>query len=196
VRHGARIINLSVAGRTSSPIELSAIKYAARRGVLLVAAAGNDALVGNPPEYPAAFLQPVGSTGVGGLGLTVGASDFAGKRALFSEFGSFVSLAAPGVSVFGALAPRSSSIAFPRSVLPGAAGLYGFASGTSFAAPQVAGAAALVWAAAPHLSAREVAEILKNTASGSGRWEPDLGFGVLDVAAAVDAASRARLVHS
>ena len=190
VGHGARIINLSVAGRTPSPVEEAAIDYAARRGVLLVAAAGNDALSGDPPEYPAAFLQPVGSAGVGGLGLVVGASDPLGNRAPFSEFGSFVSVAAPGVSVVGAVTPGSSEVMFPRSP-PGnafAAGLHGSASGTSFAAPQVAGAAALVWAANPRLSAGQVAEVLKATASGHGSWTPGTGFGVIDVAAAVDLA--------
>jgi subtilisin family serine protease len=190
-RHGARIINLSVAGTTRSPVEESAIAFAAKRGVLLVAAAGNDALAGNPAEYPAALLQPLGSNGIGGVGLAVGASDFTGKRAAFSEFGSFVSLAAPGASVFGAISSRSSAGVFPRSALPGvSAGLYGFASGTSFAAPQVAGAAALVWAAAPQLTARQVAAILKRTATGNGAWTPELGFGVLNVSAAVDAAAQ------
>ena len=102
VRHHARIVNLSVAGPAASVVEQAAIRYAARHGVLVVAAAGNDALAGDPPEYPAAFLQPVGSNGIGGLGISVGASDSSGARAAFSEYGSFVSLAAPGESVFGA----------------------------------------------------------------------------------------------
>ena len=183
VHHGARIINLSVAGRTRSPVEEAAIQYATKHDVLVVAAAGNDALNGDPPEYPAALLQPEGSNGVGGLGLAVGASDLQGNRAPFSESGSFVSLAAPGVSVLGAVSSRSS-IAQPS------AGRYGFASGTSFAAPEVAGAAALVWAADPRLSAQQVAGILKQTASGHGSWTPNLGYGVIDVAAAVDWATR------
>ena len=177
VRHGARIINLSVAGRAPSIVEKAALRYATHHGVLVVAAAGNDALAGDPPEYPAALLQPVGSNGVSGLGLSVGASDSNGARAGFSEYGSFVSLAAPGESVFGA---RGGS---PRS--------YGYASGTSFAAPEVAGVAALVWAADPKLSFRQVAAILKQTASGRGAWSPDLGFGVVDAAAAVQRAASA-----
>jgi len=187
VRHGSRIINLSFAGQTPSTVEASAVAYAAKRGILLVAAAGNDALAGNPTEYPAAYLQPIGSNGLGGSGLVVAASGNEGKRALFSEFGSFVSLAAPGASVFGAVSARSSTTAYPRSTLgaPGVVGLYGYASGTSFAAPQVSGAAALVWAANPTLSARQVADVLKQTASGRGSWTPGLGFGVIDVAAAV-----------
>ena len=170
VRHGARIVNLSVAGLAPSIVEKAALEFAARCGVLVVAAAGNDALSGDPPEYPAALLQPVGSNGIGGLGISVGASDRDGARADFSEYGSFVSLVAPGESVFGA---RGAS-----------RGSYGYASGTSFAAPEVAGVAALVWAAAPKLSFRQVATILKHTASGRGAWSPELGFGVVDAAAA------------
>jgi subtilisin family serine protease len=180
VKHGAQIINLSIAGPTQSPVEQSAIRYAARHGALLVAAAGNDALGGNPVEYPAAIVQPLGSDGVGGVGLVVGASDALGARAPFSESGSFISLAAPGVSVLGAVASSAQG------------GLYGVASGTSFAAPQVAGAAALVWGANPGLTAKQVADFLKQTASGNGTWTPGLGFGVVDVAAAVERASSAR----
>jgi hypothetical protein len=69
--------------------------------------------------------------------------------------------------------------------LAGSTGLYGFGSGTSFAAPQVAGAAALVWAANPALTAEGVASILEQTASGLGAWTSELGYGVLDVSAAV-----------
>jgi serine protease len=71
--------------------------------------------------------------------------------------------------------------------------LYGFASGSSFAAPEVAGAAALVWAANPALGAQQVAQLLKATASGHGAWTRDLGFGVIDVAAAVAAATSMQL---
>jgi len=75
---------------------------------------------------------------------------------------------------------------YPRVALAGShQGLYGFASGTSFATPEVAGAAALVWSANPSLDAAAVAQILKQTASGLGTWSPELGFGVIDVAAAV-----------
>jgi Subtilase family len=69
-------------------------------------------------------------------------------RASFSNTGTHISLAAPGEAVFGAVSAASAESRYPRVSLPGSAtGLYGYASGTSFAAPQVAGAAALVWAA-------------------------------------------------
>ena len=122
VQGGARIINVSLAGRTRSAVEASAVAYAARHGALVVAATGNDALAGNPAEYPAALLQPVGSNGAGGLGLAVAASGPDGRRASFSEHGSFVALAAPGTTVFGALASTAKASLFARAELPGGAG--------------------------------------------------------------------------
>jgi hypothetical protein len=189
VDNGAKIVNLSLGGSRPSPVEQRAIAYAVAKDVLLVAAAGNSFLEGNPVSYPAASLQPVGSNGVGGLGLAVGASTMSGGRAPFSSTGSYLSLAAPGLDVFGAVSKDSSPKEWPRVALPGSSkGLYGYSSGTSFSAPQVAGAAALVWTANPQLSSRQVADILKATASGRGAWNPELGFGVIDVAAAVERA--------
>jgi subtilisin family serine protease len=191
VDHGARVLNLSLGGPTTSTVERRAIVYAASRGALLVAAVGNSAAFGSPIEYPAALLQPVGSRGAGGIGLAVAASDRSGRHASFSSTGSHVSLAAPGDGVFSAVSARSSTTRYPRTALPGSlTGLYGFGSGTSFAAPQVAGAAALVWAANPSLRAAEVARVLEATASGHGTWSASLGYGVVDVAAAVAEAQR------
>jgi len=184
VDHGARIINISIAGSRTSRVERDAISYAVKRGALIVAAAGNDYSKGNPVEYPAALLQPVSSNGKGGAGLVVAASAPDGNRAGFSGAGSWISLAAPGIGIRGALAATATA--------PGVVRLStdtGYASGTSYAAPQVAGAAALVWAANPSLTARQVAQILKETASGRGAWTPDLGFGVLDIPAALERAA-------
>ncbi len=172
VAHGARIVNLSIGGTTTSKTERAAIRFAVAHGVLVVAAAGNDHGAGNPVEYPAALLQPVGSDGLPGSGLVVAASD-GNSRASFSGSGSWISLAAPGVNVYGAMRD----------------GAYGHGSGTSFAAAEVSGAAALVWAANPSLTGREVAEILEETASGDGVWTPKLGYGIVDVDAAVTRAA-------
>jgi subtilisin family serine protease len=194
VDHGARIVNLSLGGPTTSRIERNAIDYAADRGVLLVAAAGNQFLKGNPVEYPAALIQPIGSNGIGGRGLVVGASTNGGKRAPFSGAGSYLSLAAPGVDVLGAVSSAAASSSYTRVPLPGSlAGIYGLGSGTSYAAPQVSGAAALVWAANPQLNAIQVAQVLKDTATGRGAWNGELGYGVIDVAAAVAQAGGATL---
>jgi subtilisin family serine protease len=190
VNHGAKVINLSIGGTETSAVERKALEYAAANGVLVVAAAGNEFEEGNPVEYPAALLQPVGSKGRGGWGLSVGATTKSGGRASFSNTGSWISLAAPGENVFGAISSYSKARDWPRYALPGSAhGLYGYASGTSFASPQVAGAAALVWAANPTLTRDQVAWILKRTATGDGRWTKALGYGVLDVGRAVATAA-------
>jgi subtilisin family serine protease len=195
VDRGARIINLSFGGPATSTTEQTAVAYAASHGVLLVAAAGNEARNGNPVQYPAALLQPVGSNGVGGIGLAVGASTMLGRPAPFSSFGSYLSLLAPGVNLVGALPSAGTGSMLQPITLPRSRrGRYGLASGSSFAAPQVSGAAALVWAANPSLSAEDVATILKETATGDGAWTPTTGYGVLDVAAAVARASGMPLV--
>ena len=185
VRHRAKIVNLSIGGSETSSVERRAIRWAARHGVLVVAAAGNEHDEGNRPEYPAALLQPLGSRGRGGIGLAVGATSMDGTRAGFSNTGSYLSLGAPGYNVFAA---ESADSEWPRAQLPWASpGYYGWASGTSFAAPEVAGAAALVWAANPRLTAGQVAKVLKQSATGTS-WSPGLGWGRLDAAAAVQLA--------
>jgi subtilisin family serine protease len=187
VDHGAKVINMSYGGPTPSPTEQSAVAYAAGHDVLLVAAAGNDGDGYNLPMYPAAFLQPLLSNGQGGIGLAVASTDVTGTQSYFSNWGSYISMAAPGEDVFGAISSKASTSFWPTTPLPGSsAGLYGYNSGTSFASPEVAGTAALVWAANPNLSATDVAAILKATATGNGgAWSPYTGWGRLDAAAAV-----------
>lgn len=165
IAHGARIINLSIGGPSTSRVERAAIRFAVAHGALVVAAAGNDYQMGNPVEYPANLVVE--------SGLVVAASDD-GARAPFSGTATRVSLAAPGVDVYGA---------FGR-------GRYGRNSGTSFATAEVSGAAALVWAANPSLTAQQVARILEITASGGGIRTPALGFGVVDAPAAVSRAQQ------
>jgi serine protease len=181
VEHGANIINLSLGGAQTSLVERQAIEYATQQGVLLVAAAGNSAEQGNPTVYPAALL--------GRAGLVVGASNTAGARASFSTKGPYVDVLAPGVEVLGALASGIPTGFFAPVALPGASGAYGYGTGTSYAAPEVAGAAALVWAANPSLDAAGVAATLEGTAASQGVWTNDLAFGTIDIASAVQRAT-------
>ncbi len=67
---------------------------------------------------------------------------------------------------------------------------YARLEGTSMAAPQVTALAAMLAALNPSLSARERIRIIKATARHRGRWEPRLGFGIIDAGRAVDAARR------
>jgi subtilisin family serine protease len=183
VDHGAMIVNLSIGGAQTSQAERDAIAYALSHGVLVVAAAGNTGLGGNVQSYPAAL--------VGTRGLAVASSTATGRRAPFSTAARYVSLAAPGVHVLGATTAAAPTAEFPRATLA-ADGLYAYGTGTSYSAPQVAGAAALVWAADPSLTPAGVVSILEQTASGRGSWNPGTGYGVLDVAAAVSRALAAR----
>jgi subtilisin family serine protease len=180
VDHGANIINLSIGGADTSQVEKDAVDYAVAHNVLLVAAAGNTGTSGNVLSYPAAL--------VGSDGLAVAATTSRGTRAPFSTVASYVSIAAPGVHVLGATTAAASRADYPRATLPSAQGSYAFGTGTSYASPQVAGAAALVWAAEPALTAPQVAALIERTASGNGSWNSATGYGVLDVVAAVDRA--------
>jgi subtilisin family serine protease len=67
---------------------------------------------------------------------------------------------------------------------------YGYVSGTSFSAPEVAGVAALIWAARPELKNYQVADIIKQSARRDpGGWTPTMGCGVLDAGAALELAT-------
>jgi thermitase len=101
VDRGARIVNLSLGGPRTSSVERSAVEYAIARGVLVVAAAGDD--YANRPEYPAALL--------GSAGLAVAAVTRSGSPALFSNTGPWVSIAAPGEDGTSFAAPLVSAAA-------------------------------------------------------------------------------------
>jgi membrane-anchored mycosin MYCP len=149
---GARVINVSASTQVPDPAVDSAVAYAASRDALVVASAGNSAEEGNPIAYPAADPAV----------LAVGAIDQTGKRASFSQTGSYLGLVAPGVNVC--------------SIGPGGPGQWQ-ASGTSYAAPFVSGVAALVRAYHPKLTAAQVLHRLEATADGPPANTPDSGFG-------------------
>jgi serine protease len=208
--HGADVINLSLGDDGShgtSPAMRSAVDYAFADGVVLVAAAANQAV--QEQGQPADLLQPTG-TGAdlsSGKGLSVTAATYAGARASFAGRGSQISLAAYGS--FGAGGPRGLVGAFPSGSTElerGGSGSppehpcgcrtsiggdtrYAYLQGTSMSAPQVAGIAALIRRLNPDLGVSDVLALLKQTARGSA-WEPELGWGVVDAGAAVDAARR------
>jgi flagellar hook assembly protein FlgD len=160
--NGANVINISLSGPTTSSIEQNAVAYAQSKGVLVVAAAGNDA--STTPVYPA------GDPGV----IAVGATDAAGQRATFSNYGSWVTVGAPGVGIFSTTPPAGSSI-FPAAD-------YGSGDGTSFSSPLVAGEAALLKAQDPAASTADVRRAL--VASAHGYSGLGLGTGQVDFSAA------------
>jgi subtilisin family serine protease len=183
--NGARVINLSVGGRTLTRTEQLAIDYAAARGALVVAAAGNDGL--DLADY-----------GPGGAGraLTVAASDAADRILPSSNHGAAVDLAAPGTDVLGPRAMGTDLLAgsgvqgYRRGAnVVGPDAGYIHATGTSFAAPLVAGVASLLVAARPDLGPEQVGRMLRESAVDLGTPGVDLtsGYGRLDAAAALAA---------
>ncbi|MHC4797210.1 MAG: S8 family peptidase, partial [Planctomycetota bacterium] len=135
--NGAHIVNMSFGGYAASYTERVAIDYCAAAGVLLVAAAGNDAT--DEPIYPAGFTNV----------MAVAAVDAYATRASFSNYGSWIDLAAPGSSIFSTLL----------------GGDYGNKGGTSMASPVVAGVAGLVKGLHPQWTAERIAIQLTSTAS-------------------------------
>jgi subtilisin family serine protease len=188
---GARIVNMSFGSAAGEPrIVLDAIRRVERDGLLLVAAAGNSG--GPVVAHPAADLQLPG--GAASASLAVGASDAQGGLAFFSDSGDNLSLLAPGSyrgPCSGVLVAAPISVDFVAACAPSwtsePGGSYAYVSGTSFAAPEVAGVAALIWAARPGLTNYQVASILKQSARRAGtRWTPAAGCGTLDAGAALE----------
>jgi hypothetical protein len=191
---GVRIVNMSLGGKPpSDPVLVDAIHKAAAENVLLVASAGNN---NTDVFWPAAELQRSG--GGRSYGLAVGATDGSGRRASFSTWGSNwgarLSIMAPGAysgytGVVAALPPASPlEDVFPTWTDDRDA-QYAYLGGTSFASPEVAGVAALVWAANPELENYQVADILKQSASRTADWTPQMGCGTLDAGAALELAT-------
>jgi len=155
--NGARVINLSLGSTTDSLVLKDAVNYATSKGVLVVAAAGNDG--GAPCSYPAAYSNAI----------CVVATDSNNLLASFSNIGG--ELAAPGV--------------YNYSTYLG--GTYRYLSGTSMATPHVSGAVALLFSVCPTCSASEIRTVMRETAVDLGEVGQDIlfGYGLVDLTAAV-----------
>jgi serine protease len=175
VDHGAHVVNLSLETATPLPGDLlasgldDAVRYAWDRGVVVVAAAGNS---GTP------FTDYRSSTPV----LLVGATDRDDRRASFSDGGRSDMVMAPGVDIV--------STACRGACGPDADAGYGRASGTSFAAPHVAGAIAVLRSAGMTPS-EAVAELRATAVPVSGGTLVRTGHGRIDLAAAAGASTAA-----
>jgi subtilisin family serine protease len=145
---GADVINISLGGDVPDPFLEDACQYAHDHGVVITAAAGNDS---GPVLYPAAYDDTV---------LAAAASDTNDAIASFSNFGPEVDVAAPGAWVLG-----PAPLAYVGAGRPP----YVFASGTSAAAPHVAGMAALIRSVKPGLAAGEIMMIIRYTADDINR---------------------------
>jgi subtilisin family serine protease len=144
VDNGADIINLSLGGKYSNRTLESAIDYASSKGVIVVMAAGNDGE--SSPDYPARYAYKSGIA-VGAVDRNNNIADFS-DRSGTSEI-SYVT--APGVRVYSTV-PNNQ---------------YAVYSGTSMAAPHVAGVVALMLSANPNLTDAQVRQIVAETSGDS-----------------------------
>ena len=160
--HGAKVINMSLGGTSYSSTLQSAVDYAWSKGVVVVAAAGNNA--SNAAFYPAALNNVV----------AVAATDNTDAPASFSNFGNWIAVAAPGTSI--------------QTTTNG--GGYGNWQGTSFASPQVAALAALILARNPGLINQQIVDLIKANADdqGAAGFDPYYGWGRINAYRAVQAA--------
>jgi hypothetical protein len=170
---GARIINMSLTTPTPSTTLQDAVQYAASRGVLLLAAAGNAST--NKVYWPAAYPEV----------MAVAALDYNDRRSSFSNFGPQIEIAAPGgdLTLFRVFSTWSVD-AIDRCSAPvysnGAP--YCTRSGTSQATPAVAGAAALLWSLKPSLTAADIRALLRAAADPLSEATQYVGAGKLNMA--------------
>ena len=147
--HGARVINMSFAGPADPALHRS-MEAAHRKGIVLIAAAGN-AGPNSPPLYPAADANAI----------AVAATDADDKLLPQSNRGRHIAIAAPGVQIL---------VAIPD-------GGYELSSGTSYSAAEISGVAALMLEHKPGLSPDQLRALLLATAKDLGPKGPDVMFG-------------------
>jgi hypothetical protein len=165
--HHAQVVNMSFAG-AYDPLLAQAISSAHQRGMIIVAAAGNEG-PNAAPAYPASDSNVIAVT----------ATDRDDKLFSAANHGAYISLAAPGTEILSA-APSNS---------------YQFSSGTSIAAAEISGVIALLLAEKPDLTDNTVRQILKETAHnlhGSSPEEFGAGLGDAEKAVAAVTALRAQ----
>lgn len=175
-QHGVKVINMSLGAYEPTYAEQSAVDWAIKHNVMVVAAIGNegDGTANYPARYP----------GV----VSVGASDQAGRRAPFSNVNG-VDVVAPGVQILSTVPPYSG--------LPGElgdacdpSGRYCFLDGTSMATPFVSAAAAMAIARCGWSGYRTANEINRTATRKAGVKYPNstLGYGLLNAARLVSCA--------
>jgi hypothetical protein len=167
IERRAAVINMSYGASEPCYPEYVALQLAVARGIVPVAAAGNEFAEGNPLEYPASLPHVVTVAAVGRP------PEF--RSSYFSNANAAIDLSAPGEDIMTAVPTSLDPAGWQRQ------------SGTSFAAPMVSAAVAWVRAARPDLTHDQVVQAVRLSAVDHDRagWQPDTGFGVLNVAAAL-----------
>ncbi|MDM4768513.1 S8 family peptidase [Pelomonas sp. SE-A7] len=173
----AKVINLSLGGTAAcGKTTQAAINAARAKGAVVVVAAGNE-------KANASTSSPANCTGV----VSVAATTKAGGRASYSNYGTSVTLAAPGGDSGAAIASTWNT----GTSTPGS-DTYAYMAGTSMAAPAVSGVAALMLSANPKLTPDQVATLLKSSARAFPASCSGCGAGIVNAEAAVAAALAAK----
>lgn len=154
---GADVINMSLGIYEESQVLNDAVKYAIDKNVVVVATMGNDNV--ERKRYPAACAGVI----------AVGSTDNQDKKSRFSNYGDWISIAAPGSDIFSTFPTYPVSINGPEG--------YASLSGTSMAAPLVTGLAALIRSKHKGMSPAEVKELIQKTADDLGDTGFDKMFG-------------------
>lgn len=186
IRHHYDIVSMSLGAPEPVYSEFLAVERAIAHGILVVAAAGNEAgPAGNPFEFPAAYDHV----------LSVAASTPSGRWAPFSNILPTNDVAAPGVGVYATVArgfALGAGATCRPAPTPSGAGWCEVA-GTSFSTPITAAAAAVVWSQRPGLTALRVADVLRAGARRGvgqhGRRDSKFGSGLVDVARSLTVAA-------
>src|SRR4051794_29156079 len=147
IRDGAAVINMSYGSQSLCRAEYNAIQLAVRRGIVPVAAAGNEFAEGNPLEFPASLPHV----------LTIAAVNARMTASSFSNANPAVDLSAPGESIM-------TAVPVALDTEDGSQDGYMRLNGTSFSAPMVSGAVAWIRAARPDLSPDQVAQVVRLSA--------------------------------
>jgi hypothetical protein len=182
--HGADVANLSLGHGSYSDLLQGAVDDAWERGVVVVAAAGNDAV--NRVDYPAALDHVV----------AVGNRNWWDQRSRYSNWGAALDLVAPGGDMSRPHDPGgifSTTPTYPVTMSQGGWALsdgYDFMSGTSMASPHVAGLAALLRAIDPARSNQQIIDIMQDSADDleTPGWDQYSGYGRINACRAVGGA--------
>lgn len=176
----AKVINMSLGGKgPCTTARQNAINLVTGKGVVVVVAAGNE-------NDDASLYSPASCANV----ITVGATDYAGARAPYSNYGARVDVMAPGGDTSTDRAEGVLSLGFDDETQRFN---YKFENGTSMAAPHVAGVVALMKALNPNLNTTQALQILKSTARPLNATQcnrpsgNDCGAGLIDANAALAA---------
>lgn len=184
VTNGAKVINLSLGGDAAGSQVRAAVSRAATAGVVIVVSAGNGGDTSGPesdPDNPEPFASSLRAAGNGNV-IIAGSVDNTGA------ISSFTNRAGTEANWFlGALGERICCAYEDGAIKVTTSGGQQFTttySGTSFSAPQIAGAAALLRQAFPNLSAAQVVNLLLTSAreAGASGTDATYGRGILDIA--------------